>query len=62
MVDVIWATLGVAGWMAGVLVLLTMALFPWVEEVGARRRSAARPEHTGRTGRTERPALSGVGR
>jgi hypothetical protein len=38
MVDVIWAALGVAGWMGGVLVLVVMALLPLFEQVEGRRR------------------------
>ncbi|WP_214402725.1 hypothetical protein [Pseudonocardia lacus] len=57
MVDVIWATLGVAGWMVGVLVLLTMALFPLLEAVEAHRdRRAGRPIGA------DRPAPAGAGR
>ena len=54
MVDVIWATLTVAGWVGGALVLLTMALFPLVEAVGTRRE---RP-----VGDERRPQPVGVGR
>jgi hypothetical protein len=61
MVDVIWATLGVAGWMAGALVLLTMALFPLVEAVEARRDRSTGTERPARTG-VLTGALDGVGR
>jgi hypothetical protein len=53
MVDVIWATLNVAGWVGGALVLLVMALFPLVEAVETRR---------DRPVRDERPEPVGAGR
>jgi hypothetical protein len=37
MLDVIAATLGTLGWMAGVLLLVTMALLPLIERLGERR-------------------------
>jgi hypothetical protein len=54
MVDVIWATLNVAGWVGGALVLLVMALFPLVEAVETRRDQPVRDER--------RPEPAGVGR